>query len=223
MKGLSLRLGILGGTFDPIHLGHLRLAEEVGEELGLERVYLVPAAAPPHKRGKPVTLFPRRLEMAHIAAGESPLFEVQDLEGQRRGLSYSIETLKKFHEFYGPDLLLFFIIGMDAFLEIKTWKRNQELFDFANFVVIERPGFPSRRLMGFLRSSGLRLRREGKGRTFIAPSGNRLIYKKATLMDISSTDIRQRIGAGKSIRFLVPEGVRRYILEKGLYRTHGAS
>lgn len=223
MKGRSLRLGILGGTFDPIHLGHLRLAEEVGEELDLERVYIVPAAAPPHKEGKSVTSFLQRLVMARIGAKESPLLDVHDLEGHRQGLSYSIETLKKFHELYGPHLKLFFMIGMDAFLEIETWKRYGELFDFANFVVIERPGFPTRKLMGFLRSSGLSLKREGKEMSFLATSGNRLIFKRATLMDISSTEIRQKVGAGKSIRFLVPEGVRTYIVEKGLYRTNGAS
>jgi nicotinate-nucleotide adenylyltransferase len=107
---------------------------------------------------------------------------------------------------------------MDAFLEIETWKQYGELFDFASFVVIERPGFQSRKLMDFLRSSGLSLKREGKTRSFLARSGNRLIYKKVSLMDISSTDIRQRVGAGKSIRFLVPEGVRAYIVQKGLYR-----
>ena len=223
MKGSSLRLGILGGTFDPIHLGHLRLAEEVGEELALERVYLVPAGAPPHKGVKSVTPFLHRLAMVRIGAQESPLLDVHDLEGKRQGLSYSIETLTKFHELYGPGLQLFFIIGVDAFLEIETWKRYGELFDFANFVVIERPGFPIRILMGFLRSSGLSLEREGKGMSFLAPSGNRLIYKRATLMDISSTEIRQKVGGGKSIRFVVPEGVRAYIVEKGLYRTHGAS
>jgi nicotinate-nucleotide adenylyltransferase len=218
-----VQLGLLGGTFDPIHLGHLRLAEEVGEELDLERVYLVPAAAPPHKEGKPVTPFLHRLAMARIGAEGSPLLDVHDLEGHRQGFSYSIETLKKFHEFYGPGLRLFFIIGTDAFLEIETWKQYGELFDFASFVVIERPGFQSRKLMGFLRSSGLPLKREGKGGSFLAPSGNRLIYKRVTLMDISSTEIRQRVGAGKSIRFLVPEGVRAYIVEKGLYRIHGVS
>jgi nicotinate-nucleotide adenylyltransferase len=218
-----LRLGILGGTFDPIHLGHLRLAEEVGEELDLERVYLVPAAAPPHKERKPVTSFVHRLAMARIGAKGSPLLDVHDLEGRRQGLSYSIETLEKFHELYGPHSQLFFIIGLDAFLEIETWKRYGELFDFTNFVVIERPGFQSRKLLSFLRSSGLSLKREGKKRSFLAPSGNRLIYKRVSLMDISSTEIRLRVGAGKSIRFLVPEEVRTYIVDKELYRSHGAS
>ena len=223
MKGRLSRLGILGGTFDPIHLGHLRLAEEVREELELDRVYLVPAAAPPHKGRTAVTPFSHRLAMARIGSEESPFLEVHDLEGHRRGFSYSIVTLKKFHELYGPHLDLFFIIGVDAFLEIETWKRYGELFDFANFVVIERPGFPTRKLMIFLSSSGLALKRAGRGMSFLAPSGKRLIYKRATLMDISSTEIRDRVARGRSIRFLVPEGVRSYIVEKGLYRTHGAS
>ena len=223
MKGRLSRLGILGGTFDPIHLGHLRVSEEIGEELELERVYLVPAAEPPHKGGRSVTSFLHRLAMARIGAKESFLLEAHDLEGHRKGISYSIETLQKFHELYGPDLQLFFIIGMDAFLEIESWNRYGQLFDYANFVVIERPGFPTRKLMGFLRSSGLSLEKEGKKMSFLATSGNRLIYRKVTLMDISSTEIRQKVSEGKSIRFLVPEGVRSYIVEKGLYRTNGAS
>lgn len=215
-----MRRGILGGTFDPIHIGHLRLAEEVGEELALEKVYLIPAASPPHKNLKPITPFPHRLAMTQIAATSSPLFETLDMEGRREGYSYSIETLREFHKIFPHGLELFFILGMDAFLEIELWKEHRRLFDYANFVVIKRPGFSSDLFDRFVVSLGLSLEREGDSLNYRAPSGNRLIYQEATLMDISSTAIRERVAKGKSIRFLVPEGVRTYVLEKGLYRTH---
>ncbi len=221
-KERYLRLGILGGTFDPIHLGHLRLAEEIGEELEIESVYLLPAALPPHKDRRPVTPFHHRLAMTRLAAEETPILEAQDLEGRRQGLSYSIETLKEFHKLFKANLELFFIIGMDAFLEIETWKEYERLFDYACFVVIKRPGAPSEELEPFLFTLNVGFKR-GKGDTFVTSSGNTLIYKEATLMDISSTQIRERVATGKSIRFLVPEVVRAYIMEKGLYRIHGDS
>ncbi|MBU2497296.1 MAG: nicotinate-nucleotide adenylyltransferase [Proteobacteria bacterium] len=218
-----MRLGILGGTFDPIHLGHLRLAEEVGEELRLEKVYLIPAAIPPHKERGPITPFHHRLRMIQLAAQESPLLEALDLEGRRQGLSYSIETLQQFHQLFGPELELFFILGMDAFLEIETWKDYQRLFDYAHFVVIQRPGVPSGELKSFLRSLGLDVREKEEENAFLFPSGHLLIYEKATLMDISSTVIREKVVAGKSIRFLVPDAVRTYIMENGLLGFHGDS
>ncbi|MBW1936644.1 MAG: nicotinate (nicotinamide) nucleotide adenylyltransferase, partial [Deltaproteobacteria bacterium] len=131
-----MRLGILGGTFDPVHFGHLRLAEEIAEELELEKVYLIPAAAPPHKEKKPLTSFQHRLEMVRMAASASPMLEALDMEGRRQGLSYSIETLREFHRIFPDDLKLFFIIGMDAFVEIETWKDYKSLFDYADFVVV---------------------------------------------------------------------------------------
>jgi nicotinate-nucleotide adenylyltransferase len=218
-----LRLGILGGTFDPIHLGHLRLAEEVGEELRLERVYLVPAASPPHKEIRPITPFHQRVAMARLAARESPLLEVHDLEGRREGFSYSIETLRQFHGLFGPELELFFILGMDAFLEIETWKEYQNLFRYAHFVVIQRPGFPSGKLEPFLASLGLGFERTRESNVFVAAQGNKVLYMEVTLMAISSTEIREKVAAGKSIRFLVPEGVRSYIVKNRLYEKHGAS
>lgn len=212
-----MKIGILGGTFDPIHLGHLRLAEEVAEELALERVYLIPAAYPPHKEKRAVAPFHHRFSMAQIAAGESPLFEAMDIEGRRGGLSYSIETLKEFHRIFGSGLQLFFILGMDALLEIETWREHQRLFEYAHFVVIERPGFSSERLEPFLHSLGLGFEKTGVERVYKNPLGSTIIHQRATLLEISSTDIRRRTAGGRSIRFLVPEAVRSYITEKRLY------
>jgi len=214
-----LRLGILGGTFDPVHFGHLRLAEEIAEELELEKVYLIPAAAPPHKEKKPLTSFQHRLEMVRMAASASPMLEALDMEGRRQGLSYSIETLREFHRIFPDDLKLFFIIGMDAFVEIETWKDYKSLFDYADFVVVERPGISSKKLEPFLLSLGVGFRKESEHR-FGAGSGNFLIYKQATLMDISSTRIREKVAGRKSIRFLVPQEVISYIEENGLYKGH---
>ena len=218
-----MRLGILGGTFDPIHLGHLRVAEEIGEELHLEKLFLIPSAVPPHKEIKPVTPFEHRLAMTQLAAQESPKFEALDLEGRRQGFSYSVETLRELHRIHRPDPVLFFIIGMDAFLEIKTWKEYERLFDYAHFVVITRPGCPSRELEPFLSSLNTGFARSNEEGTFLHPSGNKVICEQTTHMDISSTQIRERVMAGKSIRFLVLEPVRLYILEKELYKTHAGS
>jgi nicotinate-nucleotide adenylyltransferase len=214
------RLGILGGTFDPIHYGHLRLAEEVGESLNLEHVYLIPAALPPHKGQRRVSPFQHRLEMTRIASAESPLLKVLDLEARREGFSYSIETLKIFHGMVQPDLDLHFVLGMDAFLEIETWKDFRNLFNYAHFVVIQRPGFPSDILESFLPTLGVSFVKKGAGHGFVAPSGYEVISMEATLMDISSTKIREKVAEGKSVRFLVPEAVRTYIENNHLYRSH---
>ena len=216
-----MRSGILGGTFDPIHLGHLRLAEEVGEALELDHVYLIPAALPPHKNSRPVSPFRHRMAMTRIASEASPLLEALDLEGRRQGLSYSIETLREFHQVLKKNSDIFFILGIDAFLEIGTWKDYKKLFDYAHFLVIDRPGSRAEDLGRFLVSLDVGFKREESEDTFVVPSGNRLIFKEATLMAISSTDIRERVARGLSIRFLVLESVRAYILENGLYRIYG--
>ena len=214
------RLGILGGTFDPIHYGHLRLAEEVGETLNLEHVYLIPAALPPHKGQRKVSPFQHRLEMTRIASAESPLLKVLDLEARREGFSYSIETLKTFHRMVQPDLDLHFVLGMDAFLEIETWKDYRSLFHYAHFVVIQRPGFPSDILESYLPTLGVAFAKKNGENRFVAPSGYEVICMEATLMDISSTKIREKVAAGKSIRFLVPEAVKTYIDHNHLYRSY---
>jgi len=215
-----LRLGILGGTFDPIHFGHLRIAEEICEEMDLEKILLIPGALPPHKYEKSITPFHDRLAMTRIAAQNSSLLEVLDLEGRRHGPSYSIETLREIHRLYKDKVDIFFIIGMDAFLEIKTWKEYKNLFKESNFVVLKRPGFSFEELTPFILSLGVGFRRMNDSNTFATPSGNLLVYKEATLMDISSTRIREMVAAGRSIRFLLPEAVRVYIIEKSLYGTN---
>lgn len=218
-----MKVGILGGTFNPIHVGHLRAAEEIGEDLALEKVYLIPSGIPPHKTRVPIADFAHRLEMVRLASALSPLLEVWDIEGKRGGFSYSIETLRSFHSFFGPGLELFFIIGTDAFLEIRTWKEYRNLFTYASFVVISRPGHTTEQFTAFIDSLDAGLRWNSKGECFRHPSGTVVLRKDITLMDISASTIREKVTKGKSIRFLVPEAVREYIEKTGVYRSHGST
>jgi nicotinate-nucleotide adenylyltransferase len=218
-----LRLGILGGTFDPIHFGHLRIGEEIGEALELDKVFLIPGAYPPHKFKKEVAPFHDRLAMVQIGVKDSSLLDVLDLEGRRKGPSYSIETLREIHELFKNNVEIFFIIGMDAFLDINTWKEYKDLFYNANFAVLNRPGISLDKLAPFIFSLGLGFKEVNASNVFALPSGNSIIYKEVTLMDISSTRIREMLAAGESVRFLLPEPVRAYIFQQGLYGTHELS
>ena len=212
-----MKLGILGGTFDPIHLGHLRSAEEIGQHLALRKVYLIPSALPPHKAEIPVTPFHHRLAMTRLGTDYSSLLETMDLEGNRPGFSYSIETLQELHQIFGPEADLFFIVGMDAFLEIKTWRNYKHLFDYAHFVILSRPGCRSHGLETIFRDLHIRGSKIETGNLFMAPSGKSITLITPTPMEISSTDIRNMVKEDKSIHFLVPEKVRAYIIEKGFY------
>jgi nicotinate-nucleotide adenylyltransferase len=215
-----MRLGILGGTFDPIHYGHLRIAEEAREELHLEKILLIPGATPPHKGKMKISPFKDRFAMAVMAAKGSPLLEVLDLEGRREGPSYSVDTIAEVRRMYGADSELFFIIGMDAFQEIKTWKRYNDLFKETNFAVIKRPGVPDEQLGSLIMSMGLGFQPGEENDSFILPStGHGIFYKRMTLLEISSTEIREKASDGRSIRFLLPESVESYIMEKGLYKN----
>ncbi|MGD9161384.1 MAG: nicotinate-nucleotide adenylyltransferase [Desulfobacteraceae bacterium] len=217
-----MRLGILGGTFDPIHFGHLRLAEEMSEELDLAKILLMPGAQPPHKKGPLVAPFFDRLEMTKIGAAYSDYLEACDIEGHRKGLSYSIETIRIIREKYGSQLDLFFILGSDAFREINTWKEYKSLFQLTNFAVIERPGIALDDLDGFIKLLGTNFKKKST-ENYINSSGKHVLLKKTTLMDISSTGIRKNIRAGKSINYLVPLKVKEYIIRKGLYKKNEVS
>jgi len=219
-KTATPKIGILGGTFDPVHFGHLRTAEEIGQELGLERVYLIPAASPPHKMHDPVTPFDHRLAMVRLGVRESTLLEALDLEGRRAGLSYSSDTLQELKSRFGMNAEIFFLVGSDAFLEIRTWKSYRKLFDYAHFVLIPRAGYDLETLHHFIVGLGQSVKKQQDKNVYTMPSGNHVMIYQSTLMDISGTGIRDMVRRGKSITFLVPEAVRTYILREGLYRFH---
>jgi nicotinate-nucleotide adenylyltransferase len=212
------RLGLFGGTFNPIHYGHLRAAEEVVEALGLQRLWFIPAAVPPHKTTREMTPYEVRCEMTRLAVGDHPVMEVSDIEGRRPGRSYSIETLRQIRREVGSSWELYFILGLDAILEISTWKDYSELFNLCHFVALDRPGYDRGRLEEVLTREvhpGFQPLPGEAG--FRHPSGYQVIFLETTLLDISATGIRRLVRQGRSIRYLLPDAVRRYIITHKLY------
>jgi len=220
MAGAGLKLGLLGGTFNPIHLGHLRAAEEIAESLALEKIIFIPAARPPHKDPSPVVSFAHRLAMTRLAVAGRPGFLVSDIEGRRNEPSYTVETLRLLHQDYGPNPDLYFITGLDAFLEIHIWKEYKQLFDLTNFVVINRPGSDPGPLTRFLHEKvSRRYVWAGGAEAYTHPEKMHVFFRTVSRLDVSSTDIRSRLARNMSIRYLVMEEVRRYIIDNELYQT----
>lgn len=200
-------IALFGGTFNPIHFGHLIVARAVAERLSLARVVLIPSANPPHKQGPDLADAEDRLEMARLAIAGEDLLEVSDVEVRRSGLSYTILTVQAFREQVGDDTPLYWIIGGDTLGELRTWYRVDELVNLCRIVTAVRPGFETPDLSGL----GARLSPD-------QIQGLKEAVLPTPRIDISATDIRQRIRDGRSIRFLVPEAVREYIVARGLYR-----
>jgi len=199
-----LSLGVFGGTFNPVHLGHLRAAEEVREALALERVLFVPAKIPPHKPGKGIAPPEVRLDLVRRAAHGNPWFEVSDRELRRSGPSYSVDTLTGLRREAGPGARLWFLVGADAYREIHTWHRYPELFRLADVAVMHRPPDPGPRSP----PAGLEADFEPAPAGFRHRSGREVRFVSITLLDISSTAVRQALAGGRSVRYLVPDTVR---------------
>jgi nicotinate-nucleotide adenylyltransferase len=196
-----MQLGLFGGTFDPVHLGHLVLAEQCREACELDRLWFVVAGEPPHKPGGR-TAVRHRLEMVRIATAGHPKFLVSEIEATRPGPHYSVETLESVHR-QSPDEDLFFLIGADSLAELVTWRQPARIAQLATIVVVNRPGIeesPPQSLPDF------------------GPSAHRLLTVTIPAIGISSTDLRQRLAEGRSIRYLVPRGVEAYIEANALYR-----
>lgn len=222
--GRAVRLGLFGGTFNPIHVGHLRAAIEVREGFGLDEVILVPAATPPHKPATGLAPAADRLAMTRLAVRGLRGVSVSDAEIRRGGPSYTIDTVRRFLTASPPAAELFLIVGLDAFFEIDTWKSYRELLALVPVIVIPRPGTaggPTERwaVARFLRDRISRRAREiaGEG-TFCAPGVRGIHLFPVTPLDVSSRLIRRLLAAGRSIRFLAPDAVGRYIERRGLYR-----
>jgi nicotinate-nucleotide adenylyltransferase len=211
-------IGILGGTFNPIHLGHLRAAEEVREEQGLDEMWFVPAALPPHKQPAVLVSAAHRLRMVELAVRGVPGFRVSSIELERSGPSYTIDTLTAIRAQVGVGTRLVFVLGSDAFAELHTWKRYAEIFGACDLVVVARPPAPARLAIGQipLAARGAFWYDSASG-SFRHESGHVLRLQQITGLDISAESIRTRLAARRSIRFLVPSDVESYIAEYGLY------
>jgi nicotinate-nucleotide adenylyltransferase len=214
-----MKTGILGGTFNPIHLAHLRIAEEVREACDLDEVLFIPAAIPPHKAAQVAASFADRLAMVQAAIADNPAFRVSDLEAQRSGKSFSVDTLGILRD-ADPTGERYFIVGLDSFRDIATWKDYARLFELAHMVVTARPGvelpdplaaLPVAVKADFCYDDQLKKLRHR--------SGNAVIFLEETRLDISSTLIRRKVAAGESVRYLVPPAVAAHIASHGLYRT----
>ena len=198
------KLGIMGGTFDPIHYGHLVAAEGARHHFGLDSVVFVPAARPPHKGNSSISHPSDRFNMTVLATGSNINFQVSDIEMKRGGPSYTIDTINQFR-LSCPDASVHFITEADAVLEILTWHRVQELLEVCHFIAATRPGYRLENLSGTLRIP--------------SQSINRISVMEVPALAISSTDIRERVGKGKPIKYLLPEKVEEYIYSKGLYKS----
>jgi nicotinate-nucleotide adenylyltransferase len=213
-----VRAGILGGTFDPVHFGHLRAAEEVADSLNLSTVMFMPAAEPPHKKQQELTPFVHRWRMLELALAGNPRFVLSDLEYRRSGESYSVDTVGQLLSQYGQDALLYFIVGLDAFLTLPTWHRYRDLFSLCQLVVVARPGYSPAELDKVLHSSvSERYRFDEDMQGFVHPEHRPVYVRQVTLMDISSSRIREYVAGGRSVRYLLPAEVENYIHEQGLY------
>jgi nicotinate-nucleotide adenylyltransferase len=211
------RIGILGGTFDPLHVGHLRAAEVVREALGLDEVLFVPSKSPPHKVAPDVTEAKHRLRMVELAVENERFFNVSRVEVERDGPSYTIDTLSELSA-DRPESKFFFVAGTDSFIEIRTWHRWKELLSRHSFVVHERPGFPLERARALVsRELGAPAVEETAFDAELSSHRPQVFLLQRDMLDVSSTGIRSSVREGRSIRFLVPDPVEAYIREFRLY------
>jgi len=188
-----MRIGILGGTFNPIHIGHLILADEALAKLGLDKIVFVPTYMPPHKNMESTVKPAERLRMVELAIKDNPKFEVSTFEIGSKKKSYSVDTLKDFREKYGEAAELFFITGSDLLKDLFSWKDVNDIFKISKFIVANRPGYP------------------------VEDVPKEVETVVITPIEVSSEDIRRRLAAGKSIRYLVTDKVRDYIIKHDLY------
>jgi nicotinate-nucleotide adenylyltransferase len=213
------RWGLMGGTFDPIHMAHLRCAEEILENFGLDRIVFIPSATPPLKHGPGITPYEHRERMVRFAVEGNPAFAFSDVENRREGRSYTVDTIGYFRETFGKELEIFFIMGQDAFDDIQRWKSWRRLLTLCHFVIMTRPGWRKGALRKALpRDEASRYSYDRKAHSYRGPRGKDIFFTSVTPLDIESSDIRERVKAGRSIRYLVPETVREYIERHDLYK-----
>lgn len=219
------KIGLFGGSFNPIHLGHLRAALEVRIAFNLETVLMIPSARPPHKFAKNMAPAKGRLEMTRLATSATPGVSVSDIEFSRPGLSYTVETIERFQAEV-DDARVHLIIGLDAFREYDTWHRYPDLFRLAPIIVLLRPDkevtdlYQAKNLMEKQLASNIsdQYRFDPSPPRFTHPDLQPVHILEVTRLDISSSHIRQLVKDNVSIQFLVPEQVERYIAKQGFYQ-----
>ncbi len=200
----TFRLGIMGGTFDPIHIGHLACAEQVRETFSLDGVVFMPAGDPWMKQDRRVTAAEYRFDMVRLAVADNPYFDVSRLEIDRLGKTYTVDTLREVRKHFPPNVELYFISGADAVFRILEWRDAEEVTRLARLIAVTRPGYEiSDARRKYMRTHASILH---------------LWQTEVTALSISSTDLREKVAQGKSIRYLVPQVVADYIYDRGLYR-----
>lgn len=204
-SGVHMRVGVFGGTFDPIHLGHLIVAQEVRFRIPLDRLLFVPAGQPPHKPNRVVTPAVHRLAMLERALEGERAFAVSRLEVDRPGPSYSVDTLRALRADLGPGVELYFVLGTDQLADLPTWHRPRELLALCHLIAVQRPGVACDLTTVARRLPGL---------------AERTVWVPVPQIAIAAREIRRRVAAGEPIRYLVPDAVAAYIAAHGLYRDH---
>ena len=200
----KMKVGIMGGTFDPIHHGHLAMAEAVRTKYGLEKILFIPSGNPPHKTHRYITSKSHRYNMSILATISNEFFEVSDVEIQKERLSYTVDTLLELNE-KNPNVQYYLIMGADAFCDIETWNRVEKLFELSKVVGATRPGID----MDDFKSNIARIQQKYQ---------TQILHVHVPSLDISSTDIRNRIMDGMTIKYLLPKNVEQYIYKYNLYR-----
>jgi len=200
-----MKLGVLGGTFDPIHNGHLAVADEVRSQLKLDEIIFMPAGQPWLKAGKPLTKAKHRLGMVRLAIADRAYCKISTMEIDRGGPSYTVDTMAELKNQRGDEDELFFILGWDSLAELPEWRQPADIIKLCKLVAVPRPGYPRPDLSDLEKS--------------IPGLSERVTVLDKPEVDISASEIRERVARGESISGLVPEAVERYISEKGLYRV----
>ncbi len=221
-------IGIMGGTFDPIHYGHLVVAEEVRETLKLAEMIFIPVGSPPHKRGKPITPAVHRLAMLELALASNPHFSISHIEVERPGPSYTVDTLRQLHAQMGTETALYFVIGWDSLEDLSTWHDPAGMLaELTHLVAVRRPGYeegveaePAPSYDHYQGDEPVDIYEE-----FLQDLENelpgireRLLVVPAPQLEISATDLRQRVATGRPIKYQTPENVVQYIADHNLYR-----
>jgi nicotinate-nucleotide adenylyltransferase len=204
----KVKIGIMGGTFNPVHHGHLVAAGEALSQFNLDKVIFIPSGDPPHKNSSEETISEHRYLMTVIATSANKNFFVSRIEIDRKGKSYTVDTVRELKKIYGENTGLYFITGADAILEILTWKKTAEIMRLCSFIAATRPGYNISRIQDLQE----KLFKETKKNV------EKIFVMEVPALAISSTDIRKRVKEKRPIDYLVPEGVSNYILKHGLYR-----